>query len=102
MLLLDKLKNLFPSFLAKFNMAWWVEISTAKPGCIYYFGPFQNLEEAGTACPGYVEDLESEQAQGIQINIKFCKPNVLTVFDEEAEVGKKTENSFGSGSAVCN
>lgn len=84
MTMLEKLKNFLPGFLPKLDIAWWVEITTASPRCTYYFGPFQNSEEAGAACPGYVEDLESEQAQGIQINIKYCKPDVLTVFDEEA------------------
>jgi len=86
MKLLHKLKNLLPSFLPKLGMAYWVEITTTSPRCTYYFGPFQNSEEAEASYPGYVEDLESEQAQGIQINIKYCKPYVLTVFDEEAEL----------------
>lgn len=82
MTLLHKLKNTVSGFLPKSNMAWWVEITTTEPRCKYYFGPFQNSSEAGAASPGYVEDLESEEAQGIAINIKYCKPNVLTVFDE--------------------
>lgn len=82
MKLLDNLKNLLPGFQPKLDVAWWVEIVTTEPPCTYYFGPFQNSEEAGAACPGYVEDLESEQAQGIEIKIKYCKPDVLTVFDE--------------------
>lgn len=87
MILLDKVKNLFLGFLPKFDVAWWVEITTTEPCCTYFFGPFQNSTEAGTAYPGYVEDLESEQARGIEINIiKRCKPDVLTVFDEEAEL----------------
>lgn len=88
MILLDKLKNLLPGFLPKLGMAWWVEITTESPRCTYYFGPFQNSSEALAACPGYVEDLESEQAQGIETNIKCCKPGVLTVFDEEAELNR--------------
>ncbi|NHC36008.1 DUF1816 domain-containing protein [Scytonema millei] len=35
------------------------------------------------ACSGYVEDLKSEAAQGIQIEIKRCQPSELTVFNEE-------------------
>lgn len=84
MILLDKLKNLLPGFLPKLDRAWWVEITTASPRCTYYFGPFYNSKEARASCPGYVEDLESEQAREIAINIKYCKPDVLTVFDEEA------------------
>lgn len=85
MTLINNLKNLLPNFLPKLDRAWWVEITTESPRCKYYFGPFQNSSEASAAYPGYVEDLQSEQAQGIEINIKCCKPDVLTVFDEEAE-----------------
>lgn len=87
MILLNKLKNLVSSLLP-LDLAWWVKIATAEPRCTYYFGPFQNSKEAEAACPGYVKDLESEQAQGIEINIKRCQPNVLTVFDEEPELNR--------------
>ncbi|MDF5733315.1 MAG: DUF1816 domain-containing protein [Rhizonema sp. PD38] len=83
MTLLYKLKKDFSDFLLKPNTSWWVEISTAKPHCIYYFGPFQNLKEAETIYPGYVEDIESEAAQEIVVKINRCNPDVLTVFDEE-------------------
>ena len=83
---LNKIKNVLPDFLSKPGTSWWVEIITAKPNCIYYFGPFQNSKEAETAYPGYVEDLESEAAQGIEVNIKRCKPDVLTVEDEQAKL----------------
>lgn len=82
MTLLNKLEDVLPDILSKLDTSWWVEISTAKPHCIYYFGPFQNFTEAETSYPGYVEDLESEVAQGIVVNIKRCKPDVLTVEDE--------------------
>lgn len=39
--------------------------------------------EAEEAYPGYVEDLNREEAQGIVIVIQRCKPQVLTVFAEE-------------------
>lgn len=83
---LDKNEDGLPDFLSKLGTSWWVEIITAKPHCIYYFGPFQNSKEAETAYPGYVEDLESEAAQEIEVNIKRCKPDVLTVFDSEAQL----------------
>ena len=86
MTLLNKSKNVLPDFLPKLGTTWWVEIITTEPHCIYYFGPFQNSKEAETAYPGYVLDLESEAAQGIKVNIKRCKPDVLTVFDEEAQL----------------
>ncbi len=88
MTLLHKIKRVLLDFLLKLDTSWWVEISTDSPHCIYYFGPFRNIKEAETAHFGYVEDLESEAAQGILVNIKRCKPDVLTVFDEEEKLSK--------------
>ena len=62
---------------------WWVEITTTRPHCIYYFGPFDNFPEAYGHHGGYVEDLQEEGAQGIIINIKQCQPLVLTQELEE-------------------
>ena len=61
---------------------WWAKIITASPRCIYYFGPFQTYDEAQAAYPGYIDDLDSEGAQGIVVIIQRCKPDVLTVFEE--------------------
>ncbi len=60
------------------QMPWWVEISTAKPSCLYYFGPFDTVEEAEFHKPGYVEDLENEGADGVVVIIKQCQPLILT------------------------
>ncbi|ACK70196.1 Domain of unknown function DUF1816 [Gloeothece citriformis PCC 7424] len=57
---------------------WWVEISTAQPKCLYYFGPFDSADEAQSHKPGYVEDLQAEGAIGISIDIKQCYPQLLT------------------------
>jgi Domain of unknown function (DUF1816) len=62
---------------------WWVEVVTVNPRCIYYFGPFQNYQEAQTMRPGYIEDLQAEGAKDIQAIVKYCKPQQLTVFKEE-------------------
>ncbi|PSB59114.1 DUF1816 domain-containing protein [Chamaesiphon polymorphus] len=60
--------------------AWWIEIFTAQPKCTYYFGPFDRIWEAETAISGYLEDLHSELAQGIQTKIdKCCQPDLLTI-----------------------
>ncbi len=56
------------------EFAWWVEILTARPYCTYYFGPFESAKEAVLAQDGYIEDLVNEEAQGIAIQIKWCKP----------------------------
>ena len=66
-------------FLGK---AYWAEITTDNPHCIYYFGPFRNEKEAIAAQSGYVEDLKDEGAEGIIVAIKRCQPEKLTVCDE--------------------
>jgi Domain of unknown function (DUF1816) len=66
------------------GQAWWIEISTSKPSCTYYFGPFANAKKAEVESLGYIEDLEGESAQGIKTQIKRCKPNLLTI-DHENE-----------------
>lgn len=63
--------------------AWWAEILTTTPRCTYYFGPFQTSDEANAAYPGYIEDLDSEGSQGIVVVIKRCKPDQLTICDED-------------------
>ncbi len=62
---------------------WWVEIITNFPRCTYYFGPFDNDQEALTHTPGYIEDLESEGAKRVSIIIKRCQPSELTIYEGE-------------------
>lgn len=61
------------------HSAWWLEVTTAEPHCIYYFGPFEHSEEAEAAQPGYIQDLESEGAQGISTLLKRCNPKAMTI-----------------------
>ena len=63
----------------QFEFAWWVEIMTNHPICTYYFGPFADPQEAQYSLPGYVEDLEQEEAREIQFQIKLCQPKELTI-----------------------
>jgi Domain of unknown function (DUF1816) len=65
--------------------AWWVEVMTAQPKCLYYFGPFADAQEAAVAMEGYVEDLENESSQGIQTQIKRCKPDHLTIEYDQSD-----------------
>lgn len=79
----DRLEEVFTSYLEKLGVAWWAEIVTARPKCIYYFGPFMSAKEAELACPGYIEDLEQEAAVGITVQIKRCQPTELTISGDE-------------------
>ncbi len=68
------------------NTPWWIEVYTTYPKCLYYFGPFDSVREAREHRAGFIEDLLSENAQGIQWEIKQAQPQVLTVFEEEETV----------------
>lgn len=76
------------NILSSLGLAWWVEITTDSPRCIYYFGPFPNAQSAQEYRSGYVEDLEQEGAQNIVVKVKRCKPKDLTVYDEKEPVFK--------------
>jgi hypothetical protein len=73
------IQDILSNALQLVGQAWWVEITTEKPHCVYYFGPFTTAVEADEAKAGYIEDLESESAQGIRVNIKRCKPTEMTI-----------------------
>jgi hypothetical protein len=80
-----KIGEIWTNALDLLGQAWWVEISTAEPQCVYYFGPFANAQAADLATAGYVEDLESENAQAIRVQVKRCKPNRLTIDEDLGE-----------------
>ena len=76
--------------LNRLGLAWWVEVTTQSPKCIYYFGPFASSQEAKEELPGYLEDLTLESAEGIQAVVKRCQPAELTIFDEpDRSVGQQ-------------
>lgn len=84
------MKEIWISILEFLGLAWWIEVITETPSCTYYFGPFATSKEARAAQSGYIEDLEQEGAKGIKVEIKRCKPDRLTIFDEADEEAKKT------------
>jgi Domain of unknown function (DUF1816) len=90
------IQDILSNALQLVGQAWWVEITTAKPHCVYYFGPFTSAVEADNAKAGYVEDLEGESAQGIRVNIKRCKPTEITI-DCETEAEKSSMCATSQG-----
>jgi Domain of unknown function (DUF1816) len=78
------LAEIWTDFLNFWGQAWWVEVLTTKPKCIYYFGPFPDRQQANLAISGYLEDLESESAQVIHLKVEQCKPKRLTIDFEDA------------------
>ncbi|MFM7441851.1 MAG: DUF1816 domain-containing protein [Snowella sp.] len=59
-------------------LAWWLEVYTDFPRCLYYFGPFDSAAEAESHQPDYLEDLRQEGAENILAQIKQCQPFTLT------------------------
>lgn len=83
------MKELWINLLQTLGLAWWVEVVTDSPQCKYYFGPFASSQDAEAAKPGYIQDLESEGAQGIKVTIKRDNPGNLTVYDDATESGEQ-------------
>lgn len=83
------MNNILVNLLQAVGLAWWIEITTEFPRCTYYFGPFTREEEARAEKRGYIEDLEQEGAQGIVVTIKRCKPENLTIYEEEEVVNHR-------------
>ena len=80
---LNRLKSPLRSLRIKqSHLLWWLEIKTSQPYCIYFFGPFASPQEARLHQAGYVEDLLEEQAEGITIKLKQCRPKELTICSE--------------------
>ncbi|BAZ30612.1 hypothetical protein NIES4074_30730 [Cylindrospermum sp. NIES-4074] len=90
--------NLKEGLINIFNnlgLAWWVEIVTQNPRCTYYFGPFLSSFEATLASKGYVEDLETEGAVGIAVNVRRFKPGTLTIAEDLGErIDRKVKPAF--------
>ena len=66
------------------NLPYWLKITTKVPKCVYYFGPFDSPLEAKSLQAGYIEDLLSENAQGIHLELEQCsQPADLTVCEDD-------------------
>lgn len=77
--MLDQIKKIFPGMLGSAKQPWWVEVTTTQPDCTYYFGPFDNSDEAASAQHGYIEDLRKEGAAHVEAVVKQCRPSSLTI-----------------------
>jgi Domain of unknown function (DUF1816) len=69
------------NFLQEFahKKGWWVEIFSAKPAGLYYFGHFDSQEDAQKSLDGFVQDLVDEGANNLKTQLQFCQPKRLTV-----------------------
>ncbi len=62
------------------EFGWWIEIITANPTCVYYFGAFTYPWEAEWFKRGYMQDLEEEKAEIVSIKVRRCQPQSLTIY----------------------
>ena len=77
----QKLNAIEQKISAQFD--WWIEIRTVNPFCIYYFGAFYSLTAATLAQYGFIQDLKTEGAQILAVEIKRCQPQQLTICEQE-------------------
>ncbi len=68
------------------RLSWWIEVFTAHPLCIYYFGPFETKQEAQVAQEGHLEDLRAEGADIISMHTSFSQPRRLTIYEDELTI----------------
>ena len=92
------MKELLVKNLELLGLAFWIEVTTDKPKCVYYFGPFLSQKEARLAQDGYIEDLKQEGTKGISLRIGRLKPKELTIFNELEEL--ETEKNFSQMMAM--
>ena len=76
------MKKVLTEFFKNIIQQYWIEVTTAQPICTYYFGPFLTRPGAKLAQSGFIEDLETENAEVIKVEIKRCQPEELTIFDQ--------------------
>lgn len=79
--------SLFPSVTtAQPDLAWWLEVGTLNPFCVYYFGPFELEQEVAQSKQGYLQDLRNEQSIIIFARSNFCQPRQLTIYEHEITI----------------
>lgn len=61
------------------EFGWWIEILVDNPACLYYFGAFNNYLEAHLNKVSYVQDLEEEGAELVDIRVRVQRPEQLTI-----------------------
>jgi len=96
------MKEILVQILNFFGLANWVKITTEKPRCTYYFGPFLTEKEARQEQGGYLDDLLDEGARGITVQVRRFKPSELTIFDDLGEENNLPQMITMSGQPSLN
>jgi hypothetical protein len=71
---------------AKPDLAWWLEVGTLNPFCVYYFGPFELEQEVAQSKQGFLQDLRNEKSIIIFARSNFCQPRQLTIYQNEITI----------------
>jgi len=66
-----------------YELGWWLEILTAQPLCLYYFGAFTTRQEAESQQAGFIEDLLQENALILSTNLQFLQPHQITLIGDD-------------------
>lgn len=61
-----------------YPLAWWVTVTTQQPDYEYFFGPFEQKDEAEKHLCGYSQDLSDEGAIQIKASVIWCQPEAIT------------------------
>ena len=61
------------------KLFWWLEIKTARPSCVFYFGPFSSEEEAKVAQYSHIDRLIHEKFHGITLEVKQLEPKEVMI-----------------------
>lgn len=68
---------------SSYELGWWLEILTAQPLCLYYFGAFTTRQEAESQQDGFIEDLLQENALILSTNLQFLQPKEITLTGDD-------------------
>lgn len=63
------------------DLSWWLEVGTANPPCIHYYGPFDNKFQAEAA-----QRTSQEASQVIYAHCKLCQPRQRTISEKELTI----------------
>lgn len=62
-------------------LSWWLEVGTANPPCIHYYGPFDSQVEAEAT-----KLTSNQEFQAIYSHSRFCQPRQRTIEQKELTI----------------
>lgn len=65
------------------ELGWWLEVFTARPLGVRYFGAFESRPAAEEARVGCIASLKKDSIVVISMQIKRCQPKQLAILANE-------------------